>query len=146
MIEPSTLVSAKQPLDRASRPGDRVLDLGLIKRKHLVEQIGLRDVAPPYLDLAKVLGCSQTKINYLGRQDPATTRRRDDAAARLRCGRRTPDDARQRGATLMPVTVAVHDGLDGEFLLLDFDEARSIGYIEYPTGVIYVQDQDQIGA
>ncbi len=46
----------------------------------------------------------------------------------------------------MPVTVAVHDGLDGEFLLLDFDEARSIGYIEYPTGVIYVQDQDQIGA
>ena len=45
----------------------------------------------------------------------------------------------------MPVTAAVHDGLDGEFLLLDFDEARSIGYIEYPTGVIYVQDQDQMG-
>ena len=32
----------------------------------------------------------------------------------------------------MPVTVASHDGLDGEFLLLDFDEAQSIGYIEYP--------------
>ena len=46
----------------------------------------------------------------------------------------------------MPVTGAVHDGLDGEFLLLDFDEAQSIGYIEYPPGVIYVQDQDQIGA
>jgi hypothetical protein len=46
----------------------------------------------------------------------------------------------------MPVTVAVHDGLDGEFLLLGFDEARSVGYIEYPTGVIYVQDQGQIGA
>jgi hypothetical protein len=45
----------------------------------------------------------------------------------------------------MPVTVAVHEGLDGEFLLLDFDEAQSIGYIEYPTGVIYVQDQDQVG-
>jgi hypothetical protein len=56
-----------------------------------------------------------------------------------------PDDARQRGATLMPVTVAVHDGLDGEFLPLDFDDAQSIGYIEYPTGVIYIQDQDQVG-
>jgi uncharacterized protein DUF5753 len=52
----------------------------------------------------------------------------------------------------MPVTVAVHDGLDGldgldgDFLLLDFDEAQSIGYIECPTGVIYIQDQDQVGA
>ncbi|GAB3483645.1 DNA-binding XRE family transcriptional regulator [Amycolatopsis cihanbeyliensis] len=47
---------------------------------------------------------------------------------------------------VMPVTVAVHDGLDGDFLLLDFDEAQSIGYIEYPTGAIYVQDQDQVAA
>jgi transcriptional regulator with XRE-family HTH domain len=47
---------------------------------------------------------------------------------------------------VMPVTVAVHDGLNGDFLLLDFDEAQSIGYIEYPTGAIYVQDQDQVGA
>jgi hypothetical protein len=46
----------------------------------------------------------------------------------------------------LPVTVVVHDGLDGDFLLLDFDEAQSIGYIEYPTGAIYVQDQDQGGA
>ncbi len=45
---------------------------------------------------------------------------------------------------VMPVSVAVHDGLDGDFLLLDFDEAQSIGYIEYPTGAIYVQDQDQV--
>ncbi|MQA08006.1 MAG: helix-turn-helix domain-containing protein [Pseudonocardiaceae bacterium] len=45
---------------------------------------------------------------------------------------------------VMPVGVAVHDGLDGDFLLLDFDEAQSIGYIEYPTGAIYVQDQDQV--
>ncbi|MGH3564437.1 MAG: helix-turn-helix domain-containing protein [Pseudonocardia sp.] len=46
---------------------------------------------------------------------------------------------------VMPVDVAVHDGLDGDFLLLDFDEAQSIGYIEYPTGALYVQDQDQVG-
>lgn len=46
----------------------------------------------------------------------------------------------------LPVTAAVHDGLDGDFLLLDFDEAQSIGYIEYPTGAIYIQDQDQVGA
>lgn len=47
---------------------------------------------------------------------------------------------------VMPVSASVHDGLDGDFLLLDFDEAQSIGYIEYPTGAIYVQDQDQVGA
>jgi hypothetical protein len=45
---------------------------------------------------------------------------------------------------VMPVEVAVHDGLAGDFLLLDFEEAQSIGYIEYPTGAIYVQDQDQV--
>jgi hypothetical protein len=45
---------------------------------------------------------------------------------------------------VMPVNVAVHDGLDGDFLLLDFDEAQSIGYIEYPSGAVYVQDQDQV--
>jgi DNA-binding XRE family transcriptional regulator len=44
---------------------------------------------------------------------------------------------------VMPVSRTVHDGLDGEFLLLDFVEAQSIGYIEYPNGAIYVQDQDQ---
>lgn len=47
---------------------------------------------------------------------------------------------------LMPVSVPVHDGLDGVFLLLDFAEAQSIGYIEYPAGAIYVQDQDQVAA
>jgi hypothetical protein len=31
-------------------------------------------------------------------------------------------------------------------LLLDFDEAQGIGYIEYPTGAIHIQDQDQVGA
>lgn len=46
---------------------------------------------------------------------------------------------------VMPLEVAVHDGLDGDFLLLDFDEAQSIGYAEYPNGAVYVQDQDQVG-
>lgn len=45
---------------------------------------------------------------------------------------------------VMPVSVAVHDGLDGDFLLLDFDEAQSIGYVEYPAGALYIQDQDQV--
>jgi len=35
-------------------------------------------------------------------------------------------------------------GLRDDFLLLDFDEAQSIGYIEYPAGALYVQDQDQM--
>ncbi len=45
---------------------------------------------------------------------------------------------------VLPVSVTVHDGLDGEIMLLDFDHAQSIGYIEYPAGAIYVQQQDQI--
>ncbi|ATL69891.1 helix-turn-helix domain-containing protein [Nocardia terpenica] len=45
---------------------------------------------------------------------------------------------------VMPVSVTVHDGLDGEVMLLDFDAAQSIGYIEYPAGAIYVQQLDQI--
>ncbi len=47
---------------------------------------------------------------------------------------------------LMPTSVAVHDGLDGEFILLDFPEARSIGYVEFPDGAVYVQNHDQIAA
>jgi len=47
---------------------------------------------------------------------------------------------------VMPASVTVHDGLDGDFILLDFDEARSIGYIEYPAGGLYIQGQDQVGA
>ncbi|WP_433263813.1 helix-turn-helix domain-containing protein [Actinosynnema sp. CS-041913] len=55
---------------------------------------------------------------------------------------------RQKNVELrvMPVEVAVHDGLDGDFLLLDFEEAQGIGYIEYPNGAVYVQDQDQVAA
>lgn len=45
---------------------------------------------------------------------------------------------------VMPATVAVHDGLDGNFLLLDFDDAQSIGYIEYPTGALYIQDDEHL--
>lgn len=45
---------------------------------------------------------------------------------------------------VMPTSVAVHDGLGGEFLLLDFAEARSIAYIEYRNGAIYVQDQKEV--
>lgn len=45
---------------------------------------------------------------------------------------------------VMPTSVAVHDGLDDEFMLLDFDAAQSIGYLEHAAGALYVQDQDQV--
>lgn len=45
---------------------------------------------------------------------------------------------------IIPTSVAVHDGLDGPFLLLDFAEAQSIAYIEYRDGAVYAQDQDQV--
>ncbi|WP_033401111.1 Scr1 family TA system antitoxin-like transcriptional regulator [Actinokineospora enzanensis] len=40
--------------------------------------------------------------------------------------------------------IAVHDGLDGEFTLLDFAVAQSIGYIEFQDGARYIQDQDRV--
>jgi hypothetical protein len=43
----------------------------------------------------------------------------------------------------VPVTVAVHDRLDGNFLLLDFDEAQYQLH-RLPPGAVYIQDQDQV--
>ncbi|HEX8760427.1 MAG TPA: Scr1 family TA system antitoxin-like transcriptional regulator, partial [Pseudonocardiaceae bacterium] len=32
------------------------------------------------------------------------------------------------------------------FTVLHFEQAQSVGYIEYSDGAIYVQDQDQVAA
>lgn len=45
---------------------------------------------------------------------------------------------------VMPTARAVHDGLTGPFTLLDFAEARSIGYVEYRDGGVYVQGQGEL--
>ncbi|MFE6857606.1 helix-turn-helix domain-containing protein [Nocardia sp. NPDC057668] len=45
---------------------------------------------------------------------------------------------------IMPTRVAVHDGINDEFMLLDFDSAQSIGYLEFAAGALYVQDQEQV--
>lgn len=45
---------------------------------------------------------------------------------------------------IMATSTAVHAGLDGDFTVLNFDEALSLGYIEYQTGALYVQDRDQV--
>lgn len=45
---------------------------------------------------------------------------------------------------VMPTARAVHDGLSGPFRLLDFAEARSIGYVEYREGGVYVQGQAEV--
>lgn len=45
---------------------------------------------------------------------------------------------------VLPTSVGHHDGLEGAFTVLRFEQAQSIGYIEYPDGAIYVQDQDQV--
>ncbi len=47
---------------------------------------------------------------------------------------------------VLPTSVGHHDGLEGAFTVLRFEQAQSIGYIEYPEGAIYVQDQDQVAA
>ncbi|WP_218002661.1 helix-turn-helix domain-containing protein [Nocardia brevicatena] len=45
---------------------------------------------------------------------------------------------------VMPTSTPVHAGLDGDFTLLHFDTALSLGYIEYQTGAVYVQDREQV--
>lgn len=45
---------------------------------------------------------------------------------------------------VMPTAVAVHDGLDGDFLLLDFGQAQSIGYFQQPGGAVFLQDPDHV--
>ncbi|HEY6424966.1 MAG TPA: helix-turn-helix transcriptional regulator [Pseudonocardiaceae bacterium] len=47
---------------------------------------------------------------------------------------------------VLPTAVGHHDGLEGAFSVLHFEQAQSIGYIEYSDGAIYVQDQDQVAA
>jgi transcriptional regulator with XRE-family HTH domain len=45
---------------------------------------------------------------------------------------------------VIPTQVAVHDGLPGSFIVLDFAEARGIAYVEYHTGALYLQDRPQV--
>lgn len=45
---------------------------------------------------------------------------------------------------VIPASTAEHVALGGDFTLMDFPEAQAIGYVEYPTGAVYVQDQDQV--
>ena len=47
---------------------------------------------------------------------------------------------------VLPTAVGRHDSLEGRFTVLHLAQAQSIGYIEYPDGAIYVQDQDQVAA
>lgn len=38
----------------------------------------------------------------------------------------------------------VHTALTGQFVVLDFENARSVGYSELHDGAVYVQDPDQV--
>jgi hypothetical protein len=45
---------------------------------------------------------------------------------------------------ILPTRTYAHAGNVGEFTLLRFAEAQSVGYIEYPTGALYLQDYDGV--
>ncbi|MGW4117315.1 helix-turn-helix domain-containing protein [Nocardia sp. NPDC004711] len=45
---------------------------------------------------------------------------------------------------ILPTRTYAHGGNVGEFTLLYFDEAQTVGYIEYPTGALYLQDYDGV--
>ena len=38
----------------------------------------------------------------------------------------------------------LHAGMNGQFVLLDFESVRSIGYVELHDGAVYLQDPDQV--
>ncbi|WP_075743737.1 MULTISPECIES: helix-turn-helix domain-containing protein [Actinoalloteichus] len=78
-----------------------------------------------------------------------------EAALRLRVGtaevRRDQLSHLVRMAELPNVTIQVlrpedglHTAMTGQFVVLDFDEARSIAYAELHDGSVYVQDPDQV--
>ncbi|MGI9000357.1 MAG: helix-turn-helix domain-containing protein [Pseudonocardia sp.] len=45
---------------------------------------------------------------------------------------------------VMPRSVAVHDGVNGAFTLLDFAATQSIGCVAYPDGAVYVPGYHQV--
>ncbi len=45
---------------------------------------------------------------------------------------------------VLPTALGLHDGLIGEFTLLDFAAAQSIVYVEIVNGAVYIQDQQQV--
>lgn len=47
---------------------------------------------------------------------------------------------------VLPTSTGHHDGLEGSFTVLHFEQAQSIGYVEFPDGAVYVQDQEQVAA
>lgn len=47
---------------------------------------------------------------------------------------------------VLPTALGRHDAVASRFLVLHFEQAQSIGYVEYLDGAVYVQDQDQVAA
>jgi transcriptional regulator with XRE-family HTH domain len=47
---------------------------------------------------------------------------------------------------VLPTAIGRHGGLTGQFRVLHFERAQSIGYVEYLDGAVYVQDQGQVVA
>jgi transcriptional regulator with XRE-family HTH domain len=45
---------------------------------------------------------------------------------------------------VLPTAIGRHGGLAGQFRVLHFERAQSIGYVEYLDGAVYVQDQEQV--
>lgn len=45
---------------------------------------------------------------------------------------------------ILPTKAYAHAGNVSEFTLLYFDQAQTVGYIEYPTGALYLQDYDGV--
>ncbi|HEU5470270.1 MAG TPA: helix-turn-helix transcriptional regulator [Actinophytocola sp.] len=45
---------------------------------------------------------------------------------------------------ILPIAIGRHDGLEGQFTVLHFDQAQPVGYVGIPDDAVYIQDQHQV--
>lgn len=129
---------------------------GMVQTQEYAEALLVDHLRVASIDVPQVVGLRMARQERLAGDDPLefVTVLEEGALDRMVGG---PDVMRRQlehlleleqrpniTLNVMPSSAAVHDGLDGEFMLLDFREAQSIAYAEIQDGAVYVQDQDRV--
>lgn len=132
---------------------------GLLQTRDYASALLVNNLRVPVVDVERVVKLRMARQSRLTDEDSPldfTAVIEESALDRLVGGSEVMRDqlshllslSERNNATLlvMPLKVPVHDGIDGKFMVLDFKDAQSIGYVEFPDGAVYVQDQDQVAA
>lgn len=129
---------------------------GMVQTQEYAEALLVDHLRVASIDVPQVVGLRMARKERLDGEDPLefATVIEEGALDRMVGG---PDVMRRQlkhlleleqrpNITLyvMPSSIAVHDGLDGEFMLLDIRGAQSIAYAEIQDGAVYIQDQDRV--